>query len=120
VECAFASRFGSGSDTISGVFNSAQTSEKPQDYNVDSPQNRQSGSRGPRRNMKSSTEEMIKGGFHEVKGKIVEEIGKVTNNRDMKDEGKAEKKAGEVQQKMGETKEAVKELRGELKELKKA
>jgi uncharacterized protein YjbJ (UPF0337 family) len=48
--------------------------------------------RAPRRNMKPSMKDKIKGSFHEVKGTIKEEVGKVTNDRNLKAKGKAEKR----------------------------
>jgi uncharacterized protein YjbJ (UPF0337 family) len=41
--------------------------------------------------MTTSTEDKIKGTFHEVKGKIKEQVGKLTDDRDLKADGKAEK-----------------------------
>src|SRR5271157_5791315 len=83
---------------------------KPRDYKSDSPQR---GSRraairalrGPRRNMKTSTKDRIKGSFHEVKGTIKEQVGTATNDRNLKAEGKAEKNVGKVQQRIGHAKE---------------
>jgi len=72
----------------------------------------------PRRNMKPSMKDKIKGNFHEVKGTIKEEVGKVTNDRNLKAKGKAEKKAGELQQRIGRAKDTVAKLKGKLKELK--
>ncbi len=69
--------------------------------------------------MKTSTQDRMEGGFHEVKGTIKEQVGQFTNDRDLKSEGKAEKKAGKVQQRIASAKEAVKKLRGRLAELKK-
>ena len=74
---------------------------------------------GPGENMKSSTQDRMEGGFHEVKGTVKEQVGKITNDHDLKTEGKAEKKAGKVQQRMASAKEAVTKLRGRLAELKK-
>jgi uncharacterized protein YjbJ (UPF0337 family) len=45
--------------------------------------------------MNPSTDE-IKGGFHEVKGKVKETAGKVTNNPNLQAEGNAEKNTGKV------------------------
>src|SRR5271157_1353930 len=72
---------------------------------------------GPRRNMKTSTKDRIKGSFHEVKGTIKEQVGKATNDRTLKAEGKAEKNVGKVQQRIGQAKETVAKLKGKLKEL---
>jgi len=74
----------------------------------------------PRRNMKTSTEDKMKGGFHELKGSIKEQVGKVTNDRQLRVEGKIEKNTGKVQQQLGRAKQAVAKLRGKLKESKKA
>jgi uncharacterized protein YjbJ (UPF0337 family) len=63
--------------------------------------------------MKSSTNDKIKGGFHE-KGNNQGGVGKIANDRTMKAEGKAEKKAGKVQQRIGHAKEAVAKLKGQL------
>jgi uncharacterized protein YjbJ (UPF0337 family) len=68
--------------------------------------------------MKTSTQDKLEGGFHEVKGTVKEQVGKATNDRDLKAEGKAEKKAGKVQQKIGHAKEAVAKLKEELAEAK--
>ena len=74
--------------------NSAQTSNSRKVTKVatETPQLR--ALQGPRRNMKPSLKDKIKGSFHEVKGTIKEEVGKVTNDRNLKAKGKAEKKAG--------------------------
>ncbi len=69
--------------------------------------------------MKTSTQDKLEGGFHEVKGAIKEGVGKVTNDRNLKAEGKAEKKAGRVQQRVGHAKEAVTRLKGQLADLRK-
>ena len=69
--------------------------------------------------MKSSMQDRMEGGFHEVKGTIKEQVGQFTNDRDLKTEGKAEKKAGKVQQQIGHAREAVTKLRGRLADLKK-
>jgi len=69
--------------------------------------------------MKSSTNDKIKGSFHEVKGTITAAVGKGTNDRTLKAEGKAEKKAGKVQQQIGHAKEGVAKLKEQLAELKK-
>lgn len=69
--------------------------------------------------MKTSTQDKLEGGFHEVKGAIKEGVGKVTNDRNLKAEGKAEKKAGKVQQRVGQAKAAVTRLKGQLADLRK-
>jgi uncharacterized protein YjbJ (UPF0337 family) len=100
------------------MVNSAQTSNGREITKVvaETPQLR--ALQGPRRNMKPSMKDKIKGSFHEVKGTIKEEVGKVTNDRNLKAKGKAEKKAGEVQQRIGRAKDTVAKLKGKLKELK--
>jgi uncharacterized protein YjbJ (UPF0337 family) len=52
--------------------------------------------------MKVSTEDKIKGHFHEVKGKVKEKAGQVTNNPNLEDKGAAENLAGKVQKKVGQ------------------
>lgn len=54
--------------------------------------------------MDSSTNDKIKGNFHEAKGKIKEEAGRATGNRDMEDRGTGEKVAGKVEKKVGDVK----------------
>jgi uncharacterized protein YjbJ (UPF0337 family) len=67
--------------------------------------------RGARSNMKTSTEDKIKGCCHEVKGAIKEEVGKITNNCCLEAKGKVEKIAGKVQHHVGEAEGAVEKLR---------
>jgi uncharacterized protein YjbJ (UPF0337 family) len=55
--------------------------------------------------MKASTEDKVKGSFHEVKGKVKETVGQVTNNPNLEDKGKAENLAGKFQKKVGQIKE---------------
>jgi uncharacterized protein YjbJ (UPF0337 family) len=55
--------------------------------------------------MKSSTEDKIKGSFHEVKGKVKEKAGQATNNPTLEHKGKAENLAGKVQKKVGQIEE---------------
>src|SRR5579872_7439263 len=57
-----------------------------------------------RKRMKSSTEDKVEGGFHEVKGKVKEKVGQVTNNPNLEDKGTAENLAGKVQKKVGQIK----------------
>jgi uncharacterized protein YjbJ (UPF0337 family) len=52
--------------------------------------------------MKRSSQDQIKGAFHEVKGKAKETLGRVANNPKLKVQGQAEKLAGKVQQKVGQ------------------
>ena len=70
--------------------------------------------------MKTSTEDQMKGSFHELKGTIKERVGKATNDTKMTVEGKVEKNAGKVLQQIGRAKESVVKLRGKLAEIKKA
>jgi uncharacterized protein YjbJ (UPF0337 family) len=48
--------------------------------------------------MKSSTEGLAQGKFHEVKGKIKEEIGKLISKLKLEAKGQSEKSGGKVQQ----------------------
>lgn len=52
--------------------------------------------------MKPSTNDQIKGNFHEVKGKVKEKVGQLTKDPDLTAEGQAEKLAGKVQKKVGQ------------------
>jgi len=52
--------------------------------------------------MKPSSQNQIKGAFHEVKGKTKQALGRVTNNPNLEVEGQAEKIAGKVQKKVGQ------------------
>ena len=62
-------------------------------------------------NMKTSTEDKIKGSLHEVKGAIKEQAGKVTNNCCLEAKGKVEKTAGKVQHRVGDAEAAVEKLK---------
>jgi uncharacterized protein YjbJ (UPF0337 family) len=57
--------------------------------------------------MKPSTENVIAGKVHEVKGKIKEKVGQLTNNPELEAEGIGEKIAGKVQKKIGHVEKAV-------------
>jgi uncharacterized protein YjbJ (UPF0337 family) len=100
------------------MVNSAQTSNSREITKVAAEKPQLRALQAPRRNMKPSMKDKIKGSFHEVKGTIKEEVGKATNDRNLKAKGKAEKKAGEVQQRIGRAKDTVAKLKGKLKELK--
>ena len=52
--------------------------------------------------MNPSTEDQIKGKFHEVKGDLKEKVGKATNNPNLTAEGQDESLAGKVQKKVGQ------------------
>ena len=52
--------------------------------------------------MNPSTEDQIKGKFHEVKGELKEKVGKVTNNPDLTAEGQDESIGGTIQKKVGQ------------------
>ena len=52
--------------------------------------------------MKPSTNDQIKGGLHEAKGKIKEKVGQVTNDPDLEAEGQAENFGGKVRKKVGQ------------------
>ena len=51
--------------------------------------------------MKNSSEDKMKGSFHELKGTIKEKVGKVMNDSKLRTEGKIEKNTGKVQQQIG-------------------
>jgi uncharacterized protein YjbJ (UPF0337 family) len=57
--------------------------------------------------MKSSTQDEVKGKFHEVAGKIKEKVGKATQNPSLEYEGANEKTAGKVQKKIGEVEKVL-------------
>jgi len=75
------------------MVNSAQTTKVRETTKVAAEALQLRALQGPRRNMKPSTKDKIKGSFHEVKGTIKEEVGKVTKDRNLKAKGRAEKKA---------------------------
>ena len=52
--------------------------------------------------MTQSTNDQVKGKFHEVKGGVKEKVGQVTDNPKLEAEGKVEKLAGKIQTKVGE------------------
>ena len=52
--------------------------------------------------MNPSTNDQIKGKFHEVKGKVKEAAGQVTGNPDLEAHGKGENLAGKIQHKLGQ------------------
>ncbi len=54
--------------------------------------------------MDSSTNDKIKGGIHEAKGKIKEKTGEAIGNPDLRDRGTAEKTGGKAQGKVGDIK----------------
>jgi uncharacterized protein YjbJ (UPF0337 family) len=57
--------------------------------------------------MKQSTQDRIKGNFHELKGKAKETAGQVTNNPDLTAEGQDEHLTGTVQKKIGRIEEVI-------------
>ncbi len=57
--------------------------------------------------MKSSTEDKVKGAFHEAKGKVKEVAGKITDNPTLEAEGTGEKLAGKIQEKIGQVKKVL-------------
>lgn len=57
--------------------------------------------------MKPSTEDQIKGKFHEAKGAIKEKAGHATNNPNLEAEGQDEKVAGKVQKKVGQVEKVL-------------
>jgi uncharacterized protein YjbJ (UPF0337 family) len=54
--------------------------------------------------MSTSTENKIKGTFHEVNGEIKKKVGQITDNAHLESEGKAEHQAGKVEKKVGQIK----------------
>ena len=56
--------------------------------------------------MKSSTKDLTKGTFHEVKGTVKEVAGKLSDNPKLEAEGFVEKISGQVQSKVGHVKKA--------------
>lgn len=57
--------------------------------------------------MKSSTKDLAKGTFHELKGKVKEVAGKASDNPKLEAEGTGEKIAGKVQENIGQAKKAL-------------
>ena len=57
--------------------------------------------------MKSSTNDKVKGTFHEAKGNAKEMAGKITDNPKLEVKGKVEKIAGKMQKKIGQVKNAL-------------
>ena len=57
--------------------------------------------------MKSSTNNQIKGKFHELKGNAKEKAGQITNNPILAAEGRGETLAGKVQKKVGQIEEVL-------------
>jgi len=54
--------------------------------------------------MKDSTEDKVKGQFHETKGKVKEQTGKALGDREMEKRGREEKVGGQIREKVGEVK----------------
>jgi len=57
--------------------------------------------------MKPSTQDLIEGKLHEVKGKIKETVGEATTDPNLEISGNAEKQAGKIQQIVGRVEKAV-------------
>ena len=57
--------------------------------------------------MNPSTNDQIKGTFHEVKGKVKETAGQVANNPDLESEGQVENLGGKVQQKVAQVEKVL-------------
>jgi len=57
--------------------------------------------------MKSSTEDKVKGTFHEAKGKVKEMAGEITDDPELEAKGKSEKIGGKVQEKIGQVKKVL-------------
>jgi uncharacterized protein YjbJ (UPF0337 family) len=64
--------------------------------------------------MTSSTEDSVKGSFHEAKGTIKEGLGRFADDCGLEAEGNVEKNAGKLQQQIGHAKEIVEQLKGTL------
>lgn len=52
--------------------------------------------------MNPSTNDQVKGKFHEVKGAVKETVGQVVGNPDLESEGQVENLGGKVQKKVGQ------------------
>jgi len=57
--------------------------------------------------MKPSTENMVAGKMHEVKGKVKETVGRATNDPRLEGQGLGEKVAGTIQNKVGHIQKAI-------------
>jgi uncharacterized protein YjbJ (UPF0337 family) len=57
--------------------------------------------------MKPSTENVIKGNVHEVKGTIKEKVGELTNDPDLEGQGMDEKIVGKIQKKIGQVEKVI-------------
>jgi uncharacterized protein YjbJ (UPF0337 family) len=57
--------------------------------------------------MKPSTENVIAGKVHEIKGTLKEKVGQMTNDPDLEAEGLGEKIDGKVQKKIGQVEKVV-------------
>jgi uncharacterized protein YjbJ (UPF0337 family) len=52
--------------------------------------------------MKSSTKDVVKGKFHQAKGKVKESFGKAAGKPNTEFEGRDERQAGKIQEKIGQ------------------
>ena len=57
--------------------------------------------------MKQSTEDIAKGKFHELKGKVKEKVGQAVNSPDLEAEGQAEKIGGKIRKKIGQVEKVL-------------
>jgi len=57
--------------------------------------------------MKPSTENVVAGKIHAVKGQIKEAVGKATNDPHLEGEGLGEKVAGTIQNKLGHLQQVI-------------
>jgi uncharacterized protein YjbJ (UPF0337 family) len=57
--------------------------------------------------MKPSTENVVAGKIHEVKGKVKETVGRATNDPNLEGQGLGEKVAGTVQNKLGHIQKVI-------------
>jgi len=57
--------------------------------------------------MKPSTEDQIKGTFHELKGKAKQKAGQIADDPTLEAKGKSEKIAGKIQKKIGQVEKVL-------------
>ena len=57
--------------------------------------------------MKPSTEDQIKGTFHELKGKAKQKAGQIADDPTLEAKGESEKIAGKIQKKIGQVEKVL-------------
>ena len=57
--------------------------------------------------MKPSTEDQIKGTFHELKGKAKQKAGQIADDPNLEAKGKSENIAGKIQKKIGQVEKVL-------------